>query len=162
ISLGDSSKEARVKASKAWGEWWKGQEEKVSLARLNRSESYQGLRIVAEAGWTGRMQVGRVFALDRSGKERVQLDGLQGPWDAPLVHGGTVLIDKHYARKVSERDRTGKKVIWSKDCPGNPVICQRLPNGNTFIACYNHILEVRRDGKEVFNHFLGPNIYIYA
>jgi hypothetical protein len=33
----------------------------------------------------------------------------------------------------------------------HPVGCQRLPNGNTFIATYTTLLELDRGGKEVYS-----------
>ena len=43
----------------------------------------------------------------------------------------------------------------------NPVACQRLPNGNTFIACYTGVMEVTRDGREVYFYHptAGTSIY---
>jgi HEAT repeat protein len=162
ISLGDGSREALTKASKAWDAWWQGQKDKVNLARLNQSESYQGLRVISEYGWNGRAQVGKVWACGKDGKERWSIDGLQGPMDGHLLPSGTVLIAENYIRKVSERDRANKKVLWEITLTGNPVSCQRLPNGNTFIACYYNVMEVRRDKTEVYNINRGPNEYIYS
>src|SRR5207237_278164 len=44
---------------------------------------------------------------------------------------------------------------------GNPVCCQRLPNGNTFIALYNQLLEVRPDKTEVYRYSPGPQFFIF-
>jgi streptogramin lyase len=51
---------------------------------------------------------------------------------------------------VSERDLTGK-VIWRHGMT-NPFHCQRLANGNTFMASRNQLLEVDRAGKPVTTH----------
>src|SRR5262249_31807925 len=42
-------------------------------------------------------------------------------------------------------------VLWEKKVDG-PLAAQRLPNGNTFIATRYELLEVNRDGKQVFSH----------
>jgi outer membrane protein assembly factor BamB len=52
---------------------------------------------------------------------------------------------------VTERDRQGK-VLWQHPVPNSTVSCQRLPNGNTFIATYTELLEVTRAGKTVFSY----------
>ena len=46
--------------------------------------------------------------------------------------------------------------------PGNPIACQRLPNGNTFIATYNELKEVDTQGKTVYTHSRGPAFYLFS
>jgi outer membrane protein assembly factor BamB len=75
---------------------------------------------------------------------------LQGPIDAQALPGGRVLIAEHQGQRVTERDLKGN-VLWEKKVSGNPIACQRLSNGNTFIATYNGVLEVTRDGKELYS-----------
>jgi hypothetical protein len=41
--------------------------------------------------------------------------------------------------------------VWEKTID-QPLVAQRLPNGNTFIATRTMIVEVDRDRKEVFTH----------
>jgi hypothetical protein len=60
-----------------------------------------------------------------------------------------VLVAEQRAMQVTERDRKGQ-VLWRKQISW-PICCQRLPNGNTFIACRNQLVEVDRNGKEVFS-----------
>jgi outer membrane protein assembly factor BamB len=89
------------------------------------------------------------------------VDGLQGPIDARILPGGRVLIAEYQGQVVTERDLHGK-ILWEKRLTGNPTVCQRLPNGNTFIATYHQLLEVTRGGKEVYLHTPDPakgNIY---
>src|SRR5262249_1529160 len=42
-----------------------------------------------------------------------------------------------------------------------PINCQRLSNGNTFIGTRNHVLEVRADGSVVFKHSIS-DVYLHA
>ena len=54
------------------------------------------------------------------------------------------------AQRVTERN-SENKVLWTKTLSGfMPVSAHRLPNGNTFIVCRNHIVECTRDGKDVY------------
>ncbi len=70
--------------------------------------------------------------------------------------GDRVLVAEYDGGRVSERDVTGK-VLWEHALQ-RPISCQRLPNGNTFIAQENGVVEVTRDGKTVFSAKTG---YIY-
>jgi outer membrane protein assembly factor BamB len=60
-----------------------------------------------------------------------------------------VLLAEHGANKVTERDLKGK-VLWEKEVGDGPLVVQRLVNGNTFIATAAGLVEVDREGKEVF------------
>jgi hypothetical protein len=85
--------------------------------------------------------------LGRDGKPRWQIDGLIYPLDAHVVANNRVLVAEYSANQVTERTFKGD-ILWKKDVQ-MPLCCQRLPNGNTFIACQNQILELDRTGKEV-------------
>src|SRR5206468_3294539 len=61
-----------------------------------------------------------------------------------------VLVAEHEKNHVTERNRKGE-IVWKKEIAG-PLVAQRLPNGNTFIATKTHLLEYDKDGKEVFNY----------
>src|SRR5262249_5385170 len=80
---------------------------------------------------------------------------------ARVLPGGRVLVAEYQGQVVTERDVHGK-ILWEKRVTGNPTGCQRLPNGNTFIATYRQLVEVTRSGKEVYVHTPDPakgNIY---
>jgi len=61
--------------------------------------------------------------------------------------GERVLIAEHGANRVTERLRDGT-ILWQQKA-AEPLVAQRLANGNTFIACRTHLTEVDRDGREV-------------
>ena len=61
-----------------------------------------------------------------------------------------------YNGTVSERDTSGK-ILWEKNIPGNPVACQRLANGNTFVGTLTAVLEITRDGKQIYNYPAGDH-----
>src|SRR5262249_16314020 len=66
-----------------------------------------------------------------------------------VLPGGRVLVAEQNANRVTERDLTGK-VLWERSV-ALPFQCQRLRNGNTFVAARNLILEVDAKGREVFS-----------
>jgi outer membrane protein assembly factor BamB len=140
---GDASAEARHNWRSAWAAWWREHGPTVDLARLEQGPPFLGLTVIAQ------MDLGQVWECDRAGNPRWMLEKLQGPLDAQVLPGGRVLVAEHHGRRVTERDLSGK-VLWEKRLEHGPVACQRLPNGNTFIATYGGLLEVARDGKEVY------------
>jgi hypothetical protein len=87
--------------------------------------------------------------IDVHGKTCWQIDGLVSPVDAQVLSGGRVVIVEGIGR-VSERDIKGT-VRWLKSM-NNPLTCQRLDNGNTFLVGRQQLLEVDPEGKEVFTY----------
>jgi hypothetical protein len=73
------------------------------------------------------------------------LTGLARPNDAQVLSEQRILVAEQ--NRITERDRQGR-ILWQKAAPG-PVNVQRLRNGNTFIACFNQLIEVNRAGQEV-------------
>jgi HEAT repeat protein len=142
--------EAREKARQAWTTWWLDNRDSVDLAKLNPGEQHElGYLLVVENQTPGQPS-GRVLELDGAGRVRWQLDKLFGPQDAQVVAGNRVLIIDNNGQRVSERETATGKIIWER--PVNSAFrVQRLPNGNTFVACRNMLVELDRAGKEVFN-----------
>jgi HEAT repeat protein len=137
--------ESRAKCRDAWAAWWKDQGPNIDLAKADVSRRELGLTLLAEIG-----NGARVMELDRAGKVRWKIEGLQGPMDAQVLPGQRVLVAEQNVSRVTERDQTGK-VVWECKAPlAQPFVVQRLPNGNTFIACRNSLVEVDREGKQVY------------
>ena len=143
---------ARVKTRDAWAAWWKDNAGTADLARIDTGERLLGFQLVIES-WDPVKRGGRVLEVDRAGKTRWEVTGLQYPFGAQVLPGERVLIAEQNTNRVTERDFTGK-VLWEKQV-NQPFQVQRLRNGNTFIAGRNHLLEIDRDGKEILNqpHF---------
>src|SRR5262249_52776101 len=58
-------------------------------------------------------------------------------------------------RRVTERDLKGN-ILWEKNnLPSQVTNCQRLANGNTFIATDQGVLEVDRSGKVLYSHTMS-------
>jgi HEAT repeat protein len=130
----------------AWMDWWEQNGEKADLAKLDDAERILGYTLLLEMDNNGQ---GRARELSRDGKERWKVTGLQFPIDAQILPNNRILIAEHNSHQVTERNLQGE-VLWRKPVQ-LPVGVQRLANGNTFIACRNQLLEVDRDGKEVFS-----------
>jgi HEAT repeat protein len=150
VSLGTEPAEKK-KCRDAWAAWWKVNAPRVDLARLTTHPTL-GFTLICDPG------NGRVFEVDRAGKERWSITGLGGPVDAVVTPGSKVLISEYNQRRVSERDLKGN-IIWSKQLRDNPVNVQRLANGNTFIATDSFIVEVDRAGKEIYTINNIPGVF---
>src|SRR5262245_2633488 len=146
VSLADDA--ARKKARDAWSKWWKDNSEKVVLARREAAKRMLGYTLVVEQynNFTG---LGRVVELGPDNKTRWEVGQLQAPMDAQIIGHDRVLISEQNMNRVSERDFKGN-IKWSKTI-SQPFACERLKNGNTFVARRNQFLEIDRDGKEVLN-----------
>jgi hypothetical protein len=103
------------------------------------------------------------------GTTRFSFSGLQGAMDAQTLPNGRVLVAENQQNRVTERDAKGN-IVWEFRIPfvpgtnPNPICCQRLPNGNTFIASYNLVMEVRPDKSEVYKIGSTPqdNFHIFS
>ena len=135
-----TDKDSRIKFRDAWATWLKTQNP-LDMTRLDDTPRQLGYTLVVIPG------NGKVLEIDRNGKTRWELNGLQYPFDAQVLPNGNVLVAEFHGRKVTERT-PANKVVWEKAVTW-PIGCQRLPNGNTFIATRNQLLEVNRDGKEI-------------
>ncbi len=132
----------KKKSRDAWAAWWRANSARVDLPRLN-TRTWYGYTLLCDSSRN------RVFEIDRNGKERWAIENIPFPVDACVVSGNRVLIAEYSGRQVSERDFQGK-THWFRKLGNMPVNVQRLPNGNTFIATLNQILEVDRSGKDVY------------
>jgi hypothetical protein len=136
------------KVRDAWDKWWKDKGDKVQLVRLETTQRLLGYTLIIDQ-YDNVKRSGKVCEVDSTGKVRWSIDGLQGPVDGQVLPGDKVLIAEQNNQRVTERDLKNK-ILWERQAP-NILSAQRLPNGNTFIAMRNQIVEVDRAGKEVFN-----------
>jgi hypothetical protein len=145
VSLGTDAA-SRHKCRDAWEAWWKERGPRIDLAKLDAIPEMLGHTLVVQMD-NARI-TGRVMELGRDGKVRWQIENLQHPLDAQWLGGDRVLIAEFRQNRVSERNLKGE-VLWEKAMM-MPIAAQRLPNGHTFMASRNQLMEVDKDGKEVF------------
>jgi HEAT repeat protein len=143
---------------RAWDAWWKEKGDKIDLTTVNLEETERGITLVCDVNGSRPGSDGSVWECGRDGKVTWRYDILSGPIDAHLLPGGRLLIAEHRANRVAERDRKGT-ILWETRTRNSPVACQRLANGNTFIATYDELLEVTRDGKTVWSLNPGRRIF---
>lgn len=132
----------RAKCRDAWASWWEKNAAKIDVAKAAAPARLLGYTMIV------LLEQGRVLELDANNKTRWEVRGVDFPLDAQLLSGGRILLAEQKANRVTERDLKGK-VIWEKSVV-EPLMAQRLPNGNTFITAGSMLIEVDRDGKEVF------------
>jgi hypothetical protein len=150
VALGKGDEPERKSARAAWEHWWEANRAATDLAKVNLDDPSLGLTLFCEDERIGESP-GFVFAVNRAGTVIWKLEGINSPADFHLLPGGRVLIAENWHSKVTERDRRGK-VLWERKLDDKPVSCERLPNGNTFVATYRSLHEFTPDGKEVFSH----------
>ncbi len=135
---------SRRKYRDSWLAWWKEHGKGIELARIGEASKLLGHTLVL------LLDQGQVVDLDNQNKPRFTLNGLDFPLDVQYLPGDRVLVAEHNGSRVTERSRDNK-VLWEKKIE-QPLTAQRLANGNTFIANRTTLLEVDKDGKEVFTH----------
>jgi hypothetical protein len=160
--VGEGTVEARQRAAKAWETWWQAQESSFDLTRVANGETRLGLTTICEYDSAVGQPGGQVWECGRDGKPRWKITGLLGAMDAQVLPNGRVLIAENSAQRVTERDLTGA-IKWEFRVPnGNPIGVQRLPNGNTFIATYQNVMEVSPTNKVIYDRRPGPQFYVFS
>ncbi len=141
---------SRKKTRDAWEAWWKKHGEKLQLAKLDSRQQLLGYTIVVDM-YDNTKRGGRVVELDRHGKQRWEWVGVgnPGPVSAQVLPGDRVLISEHNMGRVVERDLKGKE-LWTYGI-NQPMMAQRLSNGNTFMVGRGQIIELDKTGKEILN-----------
>jgi hypothetical protein len=158
------SEAARKTARDAWLAWWKKGGDKVDLAKLSEGPRYLGYTLVVQLDAPGAAakvpSTGRVTEYDKDGKVRWEIDGLKAPRDAQVLPNGNVFVFEYSGRRLTERTTKGE-IVWEKTVPGTELAysAQRLANGNVFIATRTGLVEIDKDGKEVFSHKSTMTVY---
>ena len=146
VALGNNA-ESRKNCRAVWLAWWQQHEAKVDLARLNDTQQLHGYTLIV------LLDIGRVMELGPGNQVRWQIDNLVFPLDAQVLPGERVLVAEYHAGRVTERNLKGE-ILWQKHLAG-PLLAQRLPNGNTFMATDSQVMEVDRADKEIFSFSLA-------
>lgn len=151
VSVGSGAEADRLKSREAWDAWWRAEGPKLDLAHLDMEKRLLGLTLIV--AFDGFGTTGKVWETRLDHRPRWEIGNLQGPINASMVSANRVLIAEHNGKRVTERDLKGN-IVWQHQIANNqyPIACQRLPNGNTFIATYNQVLEVTTGGKQVYSY----------
>jgi HEAT repeat protein len=143
---------SRSKCRDSWASWWKEHRDQVDLAHLDGIKPLYGYTLLV------MLDIGRIIEVDSDNRPRFQIDGLEYPLDAQMLPGDRVLIAEHNGSRVTERNRNGE-ILWEKRVP-LPLVAQRLPNGNTFIATQPQLMELDSRGKVVMARGLPSGEFI--
>jgi hypothetical protein len=138
----------------AWAKWWADAGPGFDLARYDETPRQLGLTLVPE------MHANKVWECGKDGKPLWEIDGLQCPIDAQVLPGNRVLVAELNGNVVTERDRAGR-VLWRHDV-NTPIACERLANGQTFIATNHRAFVVNREGKEVSSYAPENGFFIHS
>jgi HEAT repeat protein len=141
----NQKEKARRKCRQVWESWWKEHKDDIQSDRLEQASRSLGFTLIV------LLDLNTVECLDRAKEVRWHFNSTSKPLDVQLLPGEErVLIAEYMVNRVSERTLKGA-IVWQKPVVG-PLVAQRLPNGNTFIATTNQLIEVDKDGKEVFTY----------
>lgn len=143
VSLG-SDESSRRQCRDAWAAWWAKNAASIDMAKLDSDPPPLHYTLVV------LLDAGKIIDLDEKNKPRFTLDGLEFPLDAQALPGDRVLVCEHNGNCVTERNRKNE-VQWKQEVQ-EPIMAQRLPNGNTFIASRTQLIEVTREHKNVFSY----------
>ncbi|HKB40915.1 MAG TPA: PQQ-binding-like beta-propeller repeat protein, partial [Gemmataceae bacterium] len=132
----------------AWSAWYREHGAKADLTPAVLPAPAGGALVVL---LNPRNQEGSVAQLRPDETSIWQIEGLEYPLYAEEIAGKRVLIAEYEGERITERNFHGE-IQWSKEL-GRPVLsAHRLPSGNTFVVHRNRVVELDRDGKEVFAH----------
>jgi hypothetical protein len=127
--------------------WWEESGASLDLAKLaGRGPASSTLLVVREP----QSRYGEVRELGPNGQPRWQF-AVENTVAAEWLPGNRILLAEYGDKRVTERDLQGE-LHWEKQMSQPVLAAQRLPDGHTFIACRNQLVELDREGKEVFRH----------
>jgi hypothetical protein len=132
--------ESKTKYRDAWAAWWRKHGEALELPAETVPQRFLGYTLVVVPDY------GQVRELDRNGKLRWQIGGLESPFHAHVLPGNRILIAEFSSGRVTERNLKGD-ILWQHAVP-EALQCQRLPNGNTFVSSIKKLVEIDPTGKE--------------
>jgi HEAT repeat protein len=142
--LAGPSEAERKAYRQAWQAWWKENEAKVNLEVLAEQARLAGFTTVV------LLDRDEILDLDAGNRVRFTLTGLGMPLDVQRLPGDRVLIAEHSANRVTERNAKNE-IVWEQRIEA-PLVAQRLPNGNTFIATKQGLIEVDPKGNTVWTY----------
>jgi HEAT repeat protein len=156
-TLGTRGEGRRKKCRAAWEAWWTARGKKLDFAKVFEDYRRPGLLLLCEQRPSDEGGfVGRAWVCGCNGKARWQLTGLGDPGDCQWLRGGRILLSEGDPPtvQVTERDLHGK-VVWKYAVKAGSIdVCQRLPNGNTFLSNWSRggLFEVASGGPKAYSY----------
>jgi HEAT repeat protein len=145
-----NKEEVRKQCRDAWSAWWQANAATADLTPLEKAPRLLGYTLIV------MLDRNSILELDNEGLPRWQLEGFVQPLDVQILPGERLLTAEHDGNKIVERNLRGE-VLWQKSL-SEPLMAQRLPNGNTFVGTRDRIVELDREGHEVFMHMSSETI----
>jgi HEAT repeat protein len=145
--VGRLDDDTRRRYRAAWAAWWENEGDELDLTGIDLAHRWLGRTVVV--AFTTAPQTGCVLELDALGRTRWKIEGLTCPIDAQAIDERRVLVTEYGQGQVTERNHKGE-VLRRIAAPDMVLEARRLANGNTFLVTRSQILEVDRDGKEVW------------
>jgi HEAT repeat protein len=136
----------KQKCLDAWTDWWKQNADRADLARLQRSNRLLGYTILAR--WNYRDNINEIVEIGLGGEVRWKIENLGYSFDFQILPNNRLLIAENNKNVVTERTFKGD-ILWEYKIT-HPHNCQRLPNGNTFIATGSELIELDRQSNIVY------------
>ena len=100
--------------------------------------------------------MGRILEVDRNRKVVRTIRVASYPWSARRLANGNTLIADYNQSRILEVD-SKDKVVWQRTGIRYPRYAERLANGNTLVTHSQGVIEIRKDGKAVWNK-VGSNM----
>ena len=146
----DDKPAARAAFVLAWEKWWRDEGKGIDLAKVAIAPPALGLVLGIEYNTNDVWEAGP----DR--KRRWTVKG-EGPMDARVLPGNRVLIAESTGKAVRERDIATGKVLWEQKFDEEPVNCERLADGTTWIGTRRNSVVVKRDNTVVASHVVSAD-----
>lgn len=152
--LADVEEDHRNRRRDGWLTWWQDHGNNIDLDRLTRPQPFLGNTLMIHYGTANR---GSVQEVDRDGNRLWHISGLSYPVDAQVLAGERVLITEFRSRQVTERDFKGN-ILWTYTAPTLVRGARRSVNGNTFLVLADRLVEIDRQGKELWKYNPGIGV----
>jgi len=142
------------KFTTAWMKWHDKHQAKLDLAKQFEKKELGYTLITATALKANTKN--KIFEIgpDPENAVRWEFEGPRYPLDVQVLGPNRLLLAEYMDRRVTERDFKGN--ILKQFAAINPIACQRLPNGHTFIVTRQQLQIVDRDGQSVFTWTAQP------
>src|SRR5262249_30241797 len=132
---------------------------KLDLAKLDKHPRRPILLFLADSAISvNENEPVRLWLCGCDGKPRWQLHGLKAPCAAQGLGGNRLCLAERSGEGLEEAHLTqrdlGGKDVWEAKWKDHHTVrtVRRLPDGNTFLAASEYLVELGPDGKPAYEH----------